>query len=101
MNEYTVAALVVSGSLCSCTCIALYYYENAVSVSVIVPDFPDQDPTSDMAVLSRKGSLLVRRFREEKERKKAQQKHWELSGTKMGNVLGMKAKEEENVSLVK
>ncbi len=47
-----------------------------------------------MAVLSRKGSLLVRRFREEKERKKAQQKHWELAGTKMGNVLGMKVKEE-------
>ncbi len=105
MNEYTVAALVVSGtvSLCSCTCIIAlyYYYKIAVSVCVIVPDFPDQDPTSDMAVLSRKGSLLVRRFREEKERKKAQQKHWELSGTKMGNVLGMKAKEEENVSLVK
>ncbi len=53
-----------------------------------------QDPTSDMAVLSRKGSVLVRRFREEKERKKAQQKHWELAGTKMGNVLGMKVKEE-------
>ena len=56
-----------------------------------------QDPTSDMAVLSRKGSLLVRRYREEKERKKAQQKHWELAGTKLGNILGVKAKEEEEV----
>ena len=62
---------------------------------MFVPAFPGQDPTSDMAVLSRKGSLLVRRFREEKERKKAQQKHWELSGTKMGNVLGMKVKQED------
>ena len=50
-----------------------------------------------MAVFSRKGSLLVRRFREEKERKKAQAKHWELAGTKMGNVLGIKAKEDTEV----
>ena len=47
-----------------------------------------------MAVFSRKGSLLVRRYREEKERKKAQAKQWELAGTKMGNILGIKAKEE-------
>lgn len=37
----------------------------------------------------------MRRHREERERKKAQQKHWELAGTKMGNILGIKAKEEE------
>ena len=48
-----------------------------------------------MAVLSRKGSLLVRRFREEKERKKAQAKHWELAGSKLGNILGIKQKEEK------
>ena len=57
-----------------------------------------QDVTSDMAVFSRKGSQLVRRYRLEKERKKAQQKHWELAGTKLGNVLGIKAKEEEKVN---
>ena len=57
-----------------------------------------QDPTSDLAVLSRKGSQLVRRYREEKERKKSQQKHWELAGTKLGNVLGIKAAKEEAVS---
>ena len=57
--------------------------------------FHPQDPTSDLAVLSRKGSLLVRRYREEKERKKAQQKHWELAGTKMGNVLGIEAKRDD------
>ena len=59
---------------------------------------PIQDPTSDLAVLSRKGSQLVRRYREEKERKKAQQKHWELAGTKLGNVLGIKVSKEEEVS---
>lgn len=56
-----------------------------------------QDPTSDMAVFSRKGSMLVRRYREEKERKKAQAKHWELAGTKMGNILGIKAKDDREV----
>lgn len=64
--------------------------------SLSPPSLP-QDPTSDMAVLSRKGSLLVRRYREEKERKKAQQKHWELAGTKLGNILGIKAKEDGEV----
>ena len=64
-------------------------------VGVTCPSLPSpQDPTSDLAILSRKGSLLVRRHREEKERKKAQQKHWELAGTKMGNILGIKPKEE-------
>jgi pre-mRNA-splicing factor ATP-dependent RNA helicase DHX38/PRP16 len=43
-----------------------------------------------MAIISRKGCLVVRRFREEKERKKAQQKHWELAGTKLGNIMGIK-----------
>ena len=56
---------------------------------------PLQDPTSDLAVLSRKGSLLVRRYREEKERKKAQEKHWELAGTRLGTILGIKKKEDE------
>lgn len=50
-----------------------------------------------MAVFSRKGSMLVRRYREEKERKKAQAKHWELAGTKMGNILGIKSKEDGEV----
>ena len=71
----------------------LYIMNVCVTLTVTCP----QDPTSDMAVFSRKGSLLVRRFREEKERKKAQAKHWELAGTKMGNVLGIKAKEDTEV----
>ena len=61
----------------------------------VEPVVPVKDPTSDLAILSRKGSQLVRRYREEKERKKAQQKHWELAGTKLGNILGVKAKEED------
>ncbi|EDO35622.1 predicted protein [Nematostella vectensis] len=59
------------------------------------PVIPLKDPTSDMAIISRKGCAVVRRFREEKERKKAQQKHWELAGTKLGNILGVKEEKGE------
>ena len=81
------------------------YYTQSILALVLVADpisivsaFSLKDPTSDLAVLSRKGSLLVRRHREEKERKKAQQKNLELAGTKLGNLLGIKVKEEEKVS---
>merc|ERR1719367_919926 len=42
-----------------------------------------------MALISRKGSRLVRTFREQAERKKAQKKEWEIAGTKLGNILGV------------
>lgn len=48
-----------------------------------------------MAVVARKGSHLVRVYREQKERRKAQKKHWELGGTKIGNIMGIKKKEDE------
>uniref|UniRef100_A0A3B4YGA8 RNA helicase n=1 Tax=Seriola lalandi dorsalis TaxID=1841481 RepID=A0A3B4YGA8_SERLL len=62
------------------------------------PVIPVKDATSDMAIISRKGSQLVRKHREQKERKKAQHKHWELAGTKLGDIMGIKKKEEEDVS---
>uniref|UniRef100_H3CVC9 Pre-mRNA-splicing factor ATP-dependent RNA helicase PRP16 n=1 Tax=Tetraodon nigroviridis TaxID=99883 RepID=H3CVC9_TETNG len=61
------------------------------------PVIPVKDPTSDMAIISRKGSQLVRKHREQKERKKAQHKHWELAGTKLGDIMGIQKKEEEDV----
>ena len=48
-----------------------------------------------MALVSRKGSAVVRAHREQKERKKAQVKHWELAGTRIGDIMGVKKKEEE------
>lgn len=48
-----------------------------------------------MAIIARKGCITVRKFREQKERKKAQKKHWELAGTKMGKILGMEKSEEK------
>ena len=74
----------------------LHYALNfAYTLKKVEPVIPVKDPTSDLAILSRKGSQLVRRYREEKERRKAQNKHWELAGTKLGNILGVKAKEEQ------
>uniref|UniRef100_T1J2J4 RNA helicase n=1 Tax=Strigamia maritima TaxID=126957 RepID=T1J2J4_STRMM len=60
------------------------------------PVIPVKDPTSDMAIISRKGSMSVRCHRELKERKKAQQKHWELAGTKLGDIMGIKKEEEKD-----
>ncbi|KAJ1083659.1 hypothetical protein NDU88_003814 [Pleurodeles waltl] len=58
------------------------------------PIVPVKDPTSDLAIIARKGSQLVRKHREQKERKKAQHKHWELAGTKLGDIMGIKKEEE-------
>lgn len=52
-----------------------------------------------MAIIARKGCVTVRKFREQKERKKAQKKHWELAGTKLGNILGVEKTEEKVSSL--
>ncbi|KAG4078101.1 hypothetical protein HA402_002152 [Bradysia odoriphaga] len=61
------------------------------------PVIPVKDPTSDMALIARKGSALVRVFREQKERRKAQKKHWELGGTKLGNIMGVeKTRDDED-----
>ena len=49
-----------------------------------------------MAMVARKGSALVRAFREQKERKKAQKKHWEIAGTTIGNIMGVQKKEEKD-----
>ncbi|XP_053948845.1 pre-mRNA-splicing factor ATP-dependent RNA helicase PRP16-like [Anastrepha ludens] len=59
------------------------------------PVIPVKDPTSDMALIARKGSGLVRVYREQKERRKAQKKHWELGGTKLGNIMGIEKKADE------
>lgn len=81
--------------------------ESAVTVSVhnIKPPFldgktvftkqlepinPVRDPTSDMAVFSRKGSALVKEKREQAERAKAAAKLAALGGTSLGNIMGVK-----------
>ena len=58
------------------------------------PVVPIKDPTSDMAMVSKKGSRLVRLHREQVEKKKAQKKEWNLAGTKLGDILGVQKKDD-------
>ena len=57
---------------------------------------PVRDPTSDLAIFSKKGSLLVRERREQRERAKAARKVAEIAGTTLGNLTGAQEKEEED-----
>ena len=50
-----------------------------------------------MATVARKGCHVVRVHREQKERLKAQKKEWELGGTKLGNIMGIKKKDDDEV----
>lgn len=43
-----------------------------------------------MTKVAIKGSAVVRYFREQKERKRAQKKEWELAGTRIGAIMGIK-----------
>ena len=59
------------------------------------PVIPVKDPTSDLAVVARKGSAMVRHHREQKERKKLVQKEMNIAGTQMGDILGIKEVKED------
>lgn len=54
------------------------------------PVMPVKDPTSDLAVVARKGSALVKQIRVKRDEMKSRDRFWELGGSHMGNVLGMK-----------
>ncbi|EGT33582.1 CBN-MOG-1 protein [Caenorhabditis brenneri] len=62
------------------------------------PIIPVVDTTCDMAVSAARGSVAVRRRREMEDRKRAQDKHWELAGSKLGNLMGVKEKPDETVN---
>ncbi|KAJ7051210.1 hypothetical protein C8F01DRAFT_999672 [Mycena amicta] len=63
----------------------------------LAPINPIRDPTSDMAVFSRKGSALVKDKREQTERAKAAAKIAAIGGTALGNIMGVKDEEAEAV----
>lgn len=48
------------------------------------------DPSSDMAVFSRKGSRVVKERRQQKERQKQAQEATNAAGTTLGNIMGVK-----------
>ncbi|GJY64314.1 pre-mRNA-splicing factor ATP-dependent RNA helicase DEAH7 [Tanacetum coccineum] len=59
------------------------------------PIMPLKDPTSDMAIISRKGSNLVRDVHEKQSMNKSRQRFWELAGSKLGNILGVEKSAEQ------
>lgn len=58
----------------------------AVSQNELV--LPLKDPTSDMAVIARNGSKLVKEIRDKKEASKSRARFWEVAGSKMGQITG-------------
>ncbi|KAG9511146.1 Pre-mRNA-splicing factor ATP-dependent RNA helicase PRP16 [Fragariocoptes setiger] len=62
------------------------------------PVVPVKDGTSDMAMAAKKGSALVKKAREERERKRAQKKEWNLVDTQLGDIMGIKGKDEKPTS---
>jgi pre-mRNA-splicing factor ATP-dependent RNA helicase DHX38/PRP16 len=59
------------------------------------PIMPIKDPTSDMAIISRKGSTLVREVHEKQSSNKSRQRFWELAGSKLGDILGVEKTKEQ------
>ncbi|KAL5999460.1 hypothetical protein ACLOJK_037745 [Asimina triloba] len=59
------------------------------------PIMPLKDATSDMAIISRKGSALVREIHEKQSQNKSRQRFWELAGSKLGDILGVEKTEEQ------
>ncbi|EIW86276.1 hypothetical protein CONPUDRAFT_45914 [Coniophora puteana RWD-64-598 SS2] len=61
-----------------------------VFTTQLEPINPIRDPTSDLAIFSKKGSALVKEKREQAERQKAAAKLAHLGGTQLGNIMGVK-----------
>ncbi|KAK9383544.1 Pre-mRNA-splicing factor ATP-dependent RNA helicase [Kockiozyma suomiensis] len=59
-----------------------------------------RDPQSDMAVFSRKGSTLVRERRLRRERQRQARDSLNMAGTALGNVMGVKAGDDESDSVL-
>jgi pre-mRNA-splicing factor ATP-dependent RNA helicase DHX38/PRP16 len=53
-----------------------------------------RDPQSDMAVIARKGSRVVKERRQQRERQKQVQEATNVAGTTLGNVMGVKNEED-------
>ncbi|KAI3961792.1 hypothetical protein MKW92_052406 [Papaver armeniacum] len=73
----------------------LFLNEKVVFTKQADPIVPLKDPTSDMAIISRKGSALVREIHEKRMQNKSRQRFWELAGSKLGDILGVEKTAEQ------
>ena len=70
------------------------FLDGRVSFSTVREAVPTvKDNSSDFAKMSRNGSATLRHLRATKEKNAMRQKFWELGGTRMGNVVGVKEDE--------
>ena len=60
------------------------YTQQQDAVSVV------KDPTSDIAVLARNGSEVVRRMKMEQDKSKMRDRFWEVAGSKIGEAIGVR-----------
>ena len=68
--------------------------KNAKDASVL----PVKDPTSDLAMIARRGSTLLKEVRLKRDENKSRDRFWEMKGTKMGDVTGTTRKEDEEAA---
>ncbi len=59
------------------------------------PVVPLRDPTSDMAIVSKRGSALLKEIREQRDSKKSRERFWEVAGSRMGHITGLTEDEKE------
>ena len=50
-----------------------------------------KDPTSDIAVLAKTGSTIVRSIRTEQDRSKMRDRFWEVAGSRLGDIIGVES----------
>lgn len=63
---------------------------------VTEPVMPVKDPTSDMALMARKGSAILREMMARKDRQAMRKKFWEIQGSQMGAAMGLPAQQEDD-----
>jgi pre-mRNA-splicing factor ATP-dependent RNA helicase DHX38/PRP16 len=92
--------IVISSLKFSSSCVAIdtkppFLDGRVVFTKQAEPIMPLKDPTSDMAIISRKGSALVRETHEKQSMNKSRQQFWELAGSKLGDILGVEKTAEQ------
>lgn len=55
-----------------------------------------KDPTSDMALLAKNGSAILKRFRDNKESMKSNERFWDISKSNLGKVMGLDKPENKS-----
>ena len=54
-----------------------------------------RDPNSEMALIAKKGSMVVAQMRERTDKTKMREKFWELAGSRLGDILNVKTRDDD------